>query len=175
MKPGAFDAVISSNDEMAMEVIQYFRNLSRDGRCDIRVTGFDDIEKSRFSSPSLTTVRQPVYHIGKKACEMIIDIINNGSGPRAVEIDSLLIIRESCGCGTGDQYELPGKAAGSRDARTETLDYFVKNRQMFYFANPATGGMTSISVHSGAHRTTGSSSRKNRKPGDDEFPIPHGD
>ena len=44
----------------------------------------------------------------------------------------------------------------------------------FVFADPATGGATSMITISGAHRTTGGSSKKNRKPGDCEHPIPGG-
>ncbi|MBC8097028.1 MAG: hypothetical protein H7Y43_14575 [Akkermansiaceae bacterium] len=37
----------------------------------------------------------------------------------------------------------------------------------FNFANPAQGGDTSTSIRSGAHRITGSSSKKNKEPGDE--------
>ena len=44
----------------------------------------------------------------------------------------------------------------------------------FAFADPAQGGITSMITILGAHRTTGGSSRKNRKPGDCEPSVPNG-
>jgi LacI family transcriptional regulator len=35
------------------------------------VAGFDDVHLSRFSAPSLTTVRQPMHEIGAAAVEML--------------------------------------------------------------------------------------------------------
>ncbi|EFI84473.1 LacI family DNA-binding transcriptional regulator [Listeria grayi] len=39
---------------------------------DLSVIGFDDIEMSAFTTPPLTTVRQPVYQIGATAAELLL-------------------------------------------------------------------------------------------------------
>jgi LacI family transcriptional regulator len=42
---------------------------------DVAVTGFDDIPPAEHSHPPLTTVRQPIYQIGKMVCQMLIRLL----------------------------------------------------------------------------------------------------
>ena len=39
---------------------------------DIAVIGFDDIEEARFSTPPLTTIRQPLYQQGEAALDLVL-------------------------------------------------------------------------------------------------------
>lgn len=45
----------------------------------LAVIGFDDIEMARLLTPALTTVRQPIKHMGEKAAEIIMEKL--GTGP----------------------------------------------------------------------------------------------
>ncbi len=95
-----FDCIVASNDDMAMGAIE---ELSRRGiqvPRDTFVVGFDDIENSRLSS--LTTVRQPIYEQGRKAVEILLDVLTDKSPPKDVYLPTEIVIRESCGC------QLPG-------------------------------------------------------------------
>lgn len=91
-------AVICGNDLMAIGAInRIHQNGLRVGQ-DIAIAGFDDVPMAAFVNPPLTTIHQPIYDIGRRACAMLIDIING----RAVETPHLLltptlIIRASSG------------------------------------------------------------------------------
>lgn len=77
------DVVFASNDLMAwgaMEAIQQYqlsRGVTAD-RSDIAVAGFDNIYFSQFLSPTLTTVDQPKFDMGRIAMEVLLDMIKNG-------------------------------------------------------------------------------------------------
>lgn len=63
---------------------------------DISVCGFDDDPLSSLLHPKLTTVKQPGYEIGKKAVEVLLDLINdNGRRNSTIKIQPELIIRQS--------------------------------------------------------------------------------
>ena len=60
------------------------------------MAGFDDVHLSRFSAPSLTTVRQPMHEIGRKTVELLLGIIDGGTTERVnITLDHELVIRES--------------------------------------------------------------------------------
>ncbi len=70
-------------------------------RCpdDVALVGFDDFEWASVFRPRLTTVRQPVYEIGKVAARLLIQRIERKRTGEAAEIllPPTLIVRESCG------------------------------------------------------------------------------
>jgi LacI family transcriptional regulator len=61
------------------------------------VIGFDDIQLTTIVSPSLTSVRQPLFEMGRVATSMLLRLI---AGERLdscrVELPTTLITRESC-------------------------------------------------------------------------------
>lgn len=91
-------AVIVCNDLMALGAISAAQGRGLKVGHDVAITGFDDIPLAEHSHPPLTTVRQPIYDIGRRICDMLIRVIR---GERLVERHVLLhpelIIRESCG------------------------------------------------------------------------------
>ncbi len=92
------DAVFCCHDLAAFEVI---RNLNSRGISvpgDIPVVGFDNLDISSSFSPSLTTVRQPVFNIGLMAGRYVENISLNIKNPDSVLVDTHVILRESCGC-----------------------------------------------------------------------------
>ncbi len=42
---------------------------------DISLVGYDDLPNSTYSMPPLTTVRQPVYEIGRLAAQAMLKLI----------------------------------------------------------------------------------------------------
>jgi len=91
-------AILSMNDEMAIGAIQALTAAGIRVPEDIAVTGFDDINFAAHSTPSLTTVQQPAAEMGAKACELLIDWIEDKSQDEAVHIlPHKLIVRESSG------------------------------------------------------------------------------
>ncbi|RLC75792.1 MAG: LacI family transcriptional regulator [Chloroflexi bacterium] len=91
-------AIIACNDLMALGVISAAQGLGLAVGRDVAVAGFDDIPLAEHSLPSLTTVRQPIYEIGQRICEMLIRLLQEGAlEKRRVILKPELIKRESCG------------------------------------------------------------------------------
>ena len=88
------DAIFYSNDMMALGGIKILlRNGYKIPR-DISVVGFDNIRISAVIEPELTTIAQPIYIMGKKACSVLIDIINgNIPTEKQLYFETELIVR----------------------------------------------------------------------------------
>lgn len=97
------EAVICANDYMAMSVIDAFRcrDISVPGQ--ILVSGYDDIEESRYYYPALTTVKQPVWQMGHKAIEILEDIWDGKKPEQTVYLAEEMVMRRSCGCGRDNE------------------------------------------------------------------------
>ncbi|RLD00011.1 MAG: LacI family transcriptional regulator [Chloroflexi bacterium] len=92
------DAIIACNDLMALGVISAAQGLGLTVGRDIAVTGFDDVSLAEHAHPSLTTVRQPIYEIGRRTSEMLVRLLQEGTlEERHVVLKPQLIVRESCG------------------------------------------------------------------------------
>src|SRR5438128_7357035 len=90
-------AIFAGNDLQAMGVYKalYLRNMLVPER--MSVVGFDDIPLTGIVSPSLTSVRQPLFDMGRVASTMLVRLIAGEplDSPR-VELATTLITRESC-------------------------------------------------------------------------------
>ena len=62
---------------------------------DLSLIGFDGLTLSRFVSPVLTTIRQPVEEIGKKALEIVLNPSESASYPELIRIPPVLLPGES--------------------------------------------------------------------------------
>ena len=92
-------AVLAANDEMAMGAMDAAQNRSLRVPEDLAVIGFDDIQMSALTRPSLTTVRQPMQLLGEAAVTLLFDRLQNSNElPRHEVLDTELVIRRSCGC-----------------------------------------------------------------------------
>lgn len=94
----SFDALVGANDDMALGALKAFQERHIRVPDEVFVVGFDDIEESSFSIPPLTTVRQPLYEIGCKAVELLIDLIEKREVPEMIVIPAVVELRQSCGC-----------------------------------------------------------------------------
>jgi LacI family transcriptional regulator len=92
-----FTALIAFNDTSAIGAIRVLHEAGMRVPADVSVIGFDDIASAQFHVPSLTTIRQPLKHMGKLAANILLDRIANPSAPYAntVPVKPALIIRES--------------------------------------------------------------------------------
>ncbi len=94
------DAVFALNDAMALGVLHVLhdRRLSVPDR--VAVVGFDDIDESKYSSPTLTTVSPGREQIARTAIELLQSRIVGGTsaGPfRQVVAEYSIVVRESTG------------------------------------------------------------------------------
>ncbi|MFO7888860.1 MAG: LacI family DNA-binding transcriptional regulator [bacterium] len=89
-------AIFCSDDYMAIGVMERIKNKNLGIPEDIAVMGFDDIELAAYVKPSLTTIRQPIYELGKSSAEMLLNIVNRNENIQKHKIlDVELIKRES--------------------------------------------------------------------------------
>nr|HID12460.1 LacI family transcriptional regulator [Anaerolineae bacterium] len=90
--------IVACNDLMALGVISAAQGLGLTVGRDVAVTGFDDVSLAAHSHPPLTTVRQPIYEIGRRICEMLIHLLRGEMlEERHVILEPQLMVRESCG------------------------------------------------------------------------------
>jgi LacI family transcriptional regulator len=89
-----FSAVFAANDESAygVRLALYRRGIRVPD--DISLVGFDDIPSSAFTTPPLTTVRQPATEIGVAAAEAILKLMRNEPFDLP-HVPMKLIVRES--------------------------------------------------------------------------------
>lgn len=72
----SFTAVFAANDEMAYGVQLALHRLKFRVPEDISLVGFDDLPSSYYTIPPLTTVRQPVYEVGKLAVQAMLGLFD---------------------------------------------------------------------------------------------------
>jgi len=89
-------AIFAGSDQQAFGLYEAARQRGLRVPQDLSVVGFDDLPISRWVSPPLTTVRQPLDEMGRAAAQMLGDLIE-GRPLRSsrVELSTELIIRES--------------------------------------------------------------------------------
>ncbi len=89
-------AIFCSDDYMAIGVIEQIKKQKLKVPKDIAVIGFDNIVISEFIQPSLTTIAQPMYEIGKSSVEVLLKLISKEEkSPIRRILETELIIRES--------------------------------------------------------------------------------
>ncbi|CAM3102561.1 MULTISPECIES: substrate-binding domain-containing protein [Vibrio] len=89
-------ALFVSNDMMAMGVINAANENNLSIPDDISIIGYDDIHIAKFMSPSLTTIHQPKYRLGKAAVDTLLKKINKLSNePEIIQLEPTLIVRKS--------------------------------------------------------------------------------
>jgi DNA-binding LacI/PurR family transcriptional regulator len=100
----ALDAVVSSNDEMAVGAHQVLTQLGVRLPQDLALVGFDDAEEGWSLVPSLTTVRQLREVVGQRMVEIMLQMLDGETAPDFEVISGLhrvpseVVLRRSCGC-----------------------------------------------------------------------------
>ena len=92
------DAIICSNDSMALTVVSSLEKLGYRVPEDVVVTGFDNTFNARNSFPALTTVSRPLFDAGYKAVELLIGIMDGRDIPTSTVLEAKPVFSESCGC-----------------------------------------------------------------------------
>ncbi|MDR6414491.1 DNA-binding LacI/PurR family transcriptional regulator [Pseudarthrobacter sulfonivorans] len=93
-----FDAVFGLNDALTLGAMHELVLRGVKVPRDVAVAGFDDIEESRFASPSLTTVSPGMEEIAERSIGLLLDRIDGleaGDGGVHVEAGYVRNIRES--------------------------------------------------------------------------------
>ncbi len=89
-----FSAIITANDQMAYGArLSLYRRGIRVPH-DVSIVGFDDIPDSNYTTPPLTTVRQPCPEMGLLAAQTVLSLLA-GKKVQLPRLEVKLMIRES--------------------------------------------------------------------------------
>ncbi len=88
-------AVFCGNDIIAIGVMQKIRELGLNVPEDISVVGFDDMPFADMLAPALTTVRQPIETLGRKAFRALYALINKQGTVAEERLPVSLVERQS--------------------------------------------------------------------------------
>ena len=88
--------IICANDKIAMQLVKNLAKLNIRIPEDVRISGFDNIEASRYFPIGLTTIAQPCEELAKTIINVMLSRIKNPDlPPRTVMLNFELKIRES--------------------------------------------------------------------------------
>jgi DNA-binding LacI/PurR family transcriptional regulator len=85
-------AILAQSDRIAMRALEWLSERGVAVPGDVSVVGFDDVPEAAVTDPPLTTVRQPIRELGRRAVELVIE---PGSAVRREALDVDLVVRAS--------------------------------------------------------------------------------
>ncbi|WP_427887343.1 LacI family DNA-binding transcriptional regulator [Kribbella sp. GL6] len=89
-------ALVAFNDKAAIGALQAAAELGLIVPDDLSITGFDDLDLSRATTPQLTTVRQPLQEMGRMAVSLLTRLLDRHElEARHVELAVDLVVRGS--------------------------------------------------------------------------------
>ncbi len=91
-------AIVCANDNMALGA---YAELVRRGLSvpeDIALSGYDCIRDAQCHVPRITTVKQPLLEMGRRAVRIINDVITGAHVEKEYRYGSQIVIAGSCGC-----------------------------------------------------------------------------
>ncbi len=91
-------SIICAGFSLTLNVLSLLRSLQLRVPDDVSIIGFDDPPAAEHLSPALTTLKQPLYELGQRALERVLDLAPGGSpGEDSVEYLPIeLVLRASC-------------------------------------------------------------------------------
>lgn len=98
-----FTAAFAANDLSAIGLLTSLTEAGLRVPADVSVVGFDGVHLTAYTAPPLTTVAQPVYDLGRRAAELLLDRLASGQAagdvpnPQTVVLDTTLVVRKSTG------------------------------------------------------------------------------
>ena len=107
-----FSAIFAFNDISAIGAVRALREAGLRVPEDVSVVGFDDVPSAAFQHPPLTTIRQPLQHMGALAVEHLMRrIARRESAPEESEIVVApeLIVRGSTATAAVSEWKSPGR------------------------------------------------------------------
>jgi len=106
------DAVICSSDPTALGVLDGARrDLGIDVPGELAVVGLGDIPEAAWAAYGLTTVHLPLYEVGSRACERLIERIRGKVGSVSEVMPTHLVVRNSTALAA------PHRIAAPRDVK----------------------------------------------------------
>ncbi|MCL2501241.1 MAG: substrate-binding domain-containing protein [Defluviitaleaceae bacterium] len=93
-----FDAVATSDDISAIQILTDFKRRGIQVPTDIAITGFDDDRDAATFIPSVSTSKQDFYGMGIESANTLLKKIKGEKVDDVQYVRSVFIARQSCGC-----------------------------------------------------------------------------
>ncbi len=92
-------AIFAFNDLMALGALNYIQTHGLRVPEQVSVLGFDNIAIASYTMPSLTTIAQPKYELGRIAAQMLLEHLEGTDPhtPRQIVLPTQLVVRGSTG------------------------------------------------------------------------------
>lgn len=95
----AFTALYAVADALAIGALRALYEAGLRVPQDISLAGFDGIDMTDYTVPSITTMRQPVEEMAKDTTRLLFDIIAKKTKHQHIVYDAELAVKESTACG----------------------------------------------------------------------------
>lgn len=92
------EAIVCCNDRIAIGAMEAAKEYGLESPRDFRITGFDNYGDAERYSPQITTVGFNRNEVGRKAIDLLCDLMEGKHVDEFVPIDGTMVFRESCGC-----------------------------------------------------------------------------
>lgn len=89
------DGIFASSDLIAAQVIQVCNELNIRIPSDVKLIGFDDVEIAKLTTPTITTIHQPIKEMAKLAIELIDSKYKNIEVNEQTILPIELVVRNS--------------------------------------------------------------------------------
>jgi len=90
--------IIAANDRIYQELMIYIKKRNVQVPNDLQVIAVDDVPSAKFSTPSITTLEQPIEQIAQKSASLLLAKIKNEDNPNEENLyrfKPILILRDS--------------------------------------------------------------------------------
>ena len=98
LQPNRPDAIFACVEELAVFTYVICQELTLNIPKDIKIISFSNLQTAAILNPSLTTITQPAYNIGREAASVLFQLMENKGTPQRfsdVVLNSELIVRNS--------------------------------------------------------------------------------
>ena len=81
MEGARFTALFAISDNMAIGAMRALREAGQQIPRDFSVIAIDGLTMSEYINPTLTTLCQPMEHMGRRSVEILLDMVEHRGGP----------------------------------------------------------------------------------------------
>ncbi|MYL69852.1 substrate-binding domain-containing protein [Halobacillus litoralis] len=89
------EAILAGNDLVLIEILKYVKQKGLRVPEDLAIIGIDDVSFASFYTPTLTTVAQPTFQMGKKGAELLLKKIKENTDDQPNRFQPTLMVRDS--------------------------------------------------------------------------------
>jgi LacI family transcriptional regulator len=98
LQPDRPDAIFACVEELAVSSYVLCQELKLNIPRDVKIMSFSNLQTAAILNPSLTTITQPAYDIGREAASVLFQLMENEGTPQHfgdIVLNSELIVRNS--------------------------------------------------------------------------------